>query len=92
MSEFLYRLRLYLKLAFRRDRYFADDGHPRRCLFCDCTDVREKTTAMVGWTAAEIEARCHHCKAQVGYWAYGYWDPSYFVLPMARYVVRGIWR
>lgn len=65
-----------------RDHY-DEDGQPLSCWKCGSESFKEITKDFIdygvsgGGPPTEIEYRCRKCDTQVGYWAYGYFDPSY---------------
>ena len=61
---------------------YSEDGVPIRCWKCGGTDQREEIRGVVDvWQGqgpvCEYEIFCAACGTGIGYWAYGYFDPSY---------------
>ena len=61
---------------------YAEDGAPLKCEKCGCTSFVEKVMSVVAvldngdGPTTEAAYHCLNCKTQVGYWAYGSWDPA----------------
>lgn len=65
-------------MSFRmKDYYFFYGGSTKRCMACG-SDVLfgEVISADHGFTS-EWKLSCTKCKEEVGYWAYGHWNPYY---------------
>jgi len=61
-----------------RGRYYQKDGSPKRCPYCGSKALWEEATEVLNIVTV-LEARyvCGHCEREVGYWAYGAFDPKY---------------
>lgn len=59
------------------NEYYKDDGTPLRCRHCLSDNLISVTKCEINGTICEFAVDCNHCGKNVGYWAYGYYDPSY---------------
>jgi DNA-directed RNA polymerase subunit RPC12/RpoP len=57
--------------------YYTREGEPVKCKYCGSKKLNHVTKAIVAEVAAEIVINCRTCDEEVGYWAYGYYDPGY---------------
>lgn len=57
------------------NKYYDDDGWPKKCPKCRCKRIDSGTIDTINGTVSEEEFRCHSCGTVVAYWAYGYFDP-----------------
>jgi len=53
-------------------------GQPTSCPVCKSTDLRTTIKAIDGGAASEYLVECKACDIELGYYAYGAWDPCYF--------------
>lgn len=77
----LIKLRVrHLKYIFRwalRGRYYNRQGQPVRCPICEGTDIFEASRDDIDGLVSEFACICGSCECEIGYWAYGHYDPSY---------------
>ena len=69
-----------VRTFFRRlfiDRYYTIEGMPKRCVYCGCTTIYERAKDTVQNHVSEFECECCECCKIVGYWAHGWYDPSF---------------
>lgn len=59
------------------NRYYTEEGMPIKCEYCDDTVIYEETMAIDGGYVSEFSCICTGCKEEIGYWAYGYYNPNY---------------
>jgi len=57
--------------------YYTEEGEPIRCVFCESIRIDYRTKEIVANVVAELQYFCCDCNEEVGYWAYGYFDPKY---------------
>lgn len=55
---------------------YAADFRPVKCS-CGGEKFREVVKEHIDGRVCEFEVRCIKCGALTGYWAYGYYDPSF---------------
>jgi len=55
---------------------YAADFRPVKCS-CGGEKFREIVKEHIDGRVCEFEVRCINCDALTGYWAYGYYDPSF---------------
>jgi hypothetical protein len=55
--------------------YVADDGEPIKCYKCGSKNIKTIPKEYINYIVCEESAVCKNCGTQVGYWAYGYWQP-----------------
>lgn len=67
-----------------KEEYYKEDGQPIKCFSCGSTNIEEKIVSSINYTACEVRYDCGDCGEDVGYWAYGYFDPQY-----AKYFAEG---
>ena len=61
---------------------YSEDGAPIKCCKCGSEQITEKVTNTLDVGVGrgmpmEFECVCDQCGEVVGYWAYGYYDPSF---------------
>jgi hypothetical protein len=59
------------------NRYYDEDGAPKRCPHCGCTVIYEETKEIIQGHVAEFRCECCACDEEIGYWAYGSYNPMY---------------
>jgi hypothetical protein len=59
------------------DKYFFLDDSPKKCTNCGCTVIDEIITNEINYITCECKLCCHNCKKELGYFAYGNYDPYY---------------
>lgn len=57
--------------------YFTDEGRPLICPYCNSGDIQEYTVCWEAGSECEVSYRCGSCSKEVGFWAYGAFDPDY---------------
>jgi hypothetical protein len=65
--------------------YYDNECRPIKCYICERCRLIEKITDRMGYITMQYEVRCSNCDAFVGYWSYGYFDPS-FVKGVSKYL------
>lgn len=55
--------------------YIYKDCEPKRCSKCGSKHYKTIPTDYINHIVCEEKAVCESCGAEVGYWAYGYWQP-----------------
>ena len=67
--------------------YYREDASPIKCWKCGCEKIksidRDWIAVLDNGTGptTEYESRCAACNELLGYWAYGYFDPSFVQNP-----------
>lgn len=56
-----------------------EDGSCLRCPVCGSYDIDQRVISRLEYTPTEIAEYCGDCKTCVSYWAYGSWDPAFYV-------------
>lgn len=72
-KTWLIKLKQYLLRQF----YYTDEGNPKKCEFCGYDKFWTVTVDDINGTICEYRVICKKCRSDVGYWGYGYFDPSY---------------
>lgn len=58
--------------------YYQENCCPIKCLKCQSTELEDRILdTLDGHTILEYSIHCSGCGTMVGYWAYGYFDPSF---------------
>lgn len=52
---------------------------PLKCTKCGSTDIDEITKDTINMIRSEFECVCKQCNQCLGYWAYGSYDPCYYM-------------
>lgn len=77
----LYKILYFFhKVKYKRKTitdYYNEDGMPIKCKFCDSTELEDEVEERLDYTASRYAVVCTQCHAEVGYWAYGYFNPMY---------------
>lgn len=60
-------------------KHYHNDGYPRKCRCCGGTKFKSITKDTINCMPCEQEYRCKNCGEVGAYWAYGYFEPSYFI-------------
>lgn len=56
---------------------YRKDGSPAKCRKCGSADLSEQVKAIDGGQASEVLVVCIACGTEVGFYAYGAWDPNF---------------
>ena len=57
--------------------YYEDDCKPKKCTKCDSTDLKSTVDDIVNGHICEETVICRTCGKELGFWAYGNWNPKY---------------
>jgi len=57
---------------------YRRDGSPAKCPKCGSGDLSEQVKAVDGGQASEVLVVCVACSTEVGFYAYGAWDPNFY--------------
>lgn len=66
----------YQQLRRHTDHYTWSNA-PMSCYRCGSTSFRNTTKSIDGGVVSQYVLHCKDCDTEVGYWAYGAWDPGY---------------
>lgn len=66
-----------LQREFEVPPCYDADGEPLQCPECGSVRLYRSVKDTAGGEVIEFAVVCHGCKARVGYWACGEYDPSY---------------
>jgi len=56
-----------------------EDGRPIKCSGCGSENIKSTVKDRMEYIVCEKQYYCADCDKIVGYWAYGWFDPEYFV-------------
>ena len=59
------------------DDYYDKDSMPIKCWKCCCDELNEVGKDYINGIQSEVSFVCVKCETEVGYWAYGYFNPDY---------------
>ena len=59
------------------DEYYTDDGCPIKCFTCDAINIKSRTVDIIANCVCETAYYCDDCGEDLGYWAYGSFNPYY---------------
>jgi len=62
---------------FFRWKYYRKDHSPKYCCYCGSKDISYITKETIANVEAEFSCVCVECDKEIGYWAYGYYNPIY---------------
>lgn len=57
--------------------YFNDDCSPKCCTNCAATEFSQTIKEQVEGSVCEYSIMCDKCGTELGYWAYGNFNPDY---------------
>lgn len=57
--------------------YFKPDNSPTKCTKCDSTDLKSIVADITNGYIGEETIICRTCGKDLGFWAYGVWNPKY---------------
>ena len=58
-------------------KYFKENGEPIACTSCDYDVIVTDTITYDGGYPSEVKFNCKSCGLELGYYAYGSFDPAY---------------
>lgn len=61
------------------DYFDTFTGRPRKCCECGSEDIRSLALSFDGGYQSESAEICYECGTNVGYFAYGHYDPVYMM-------------
>ncbi len=62
------------------EEFFKSDGEPIKCHSCLREEIKIKVhDTAAGGVTAEASYLCVNCNYTLGYYAYGYFNPAYYV-------------
>jgi hypothetical protein len=64
-------------MIFMLSDYYGEDDGPIKCYHCDSTDIDHITRDITANVISEYSCVCQNCQQVIGYWAFGYYDPSF---------------
>jgi hypothetical protein len=62
---------------FTRPMYYHSDHRPIKCQYCGGTKIDTIIKDDLNGITTEYSVICGDCYNEIGYWAYGYYDPSF---------------
>lgn len=68
-------MRFYWRLMV--DRYYYEDGCPKQCYLCKSYSITQINKEHINGIVAEHADVCGDCRQELGYWAYGCYNPNY---------------
>ena len=57
------------------DEFYEEDGKPVKCPNCISSSLSFITKETIDGTISQCEIKCALCNKELGYWAYGYYNP-----------------
>lgn len=70
-----YFKKLYKQLTV--SYYYSENGCPIKCWNCKSIIIDEITKESINYVTCECSLVCHNCQTELGYYAYGFYDPNY---------------
>lgn len=58
---------------------YTEDGAPKKCKHCGSDNIDYKSTDHIDYMVCEAEYRCGDCGELLGRWAYGNFEPDFYL-------------
>lgn len=63
--------------VWRLERCYPDRAEPVACPHCGGEELISRVVDRFEQTPCELAVHCGNCREDLGFWAYGHWDPAY---------------